>query len=985
MARKQSDDLLRDIGNNTFRTVELLQDIKGFLKDGLSGTSSRLASNDLGNLPDLDVGLSKGKGKNKKGRSRAGKAIDKLSKTKLGKPLVSGASMVARGLSAAAVPLSVGVAGAMAARETADMFSSSFGGAEEDKDAGFKLIHKLHKSGVIDYNFGPSDILNWKAIEILPEKELKLLIGTDEFIPTDVAKIQQIIEDKKSGNLKPDNRTEKGIERKKETQDHKKNYKIKPFPKAKTSTSDNNKLIEKDGNSITVSEYKKDGDFLVQVKGKTKSEKEKEDAIKNVSKEFEKEYKDFRTKDDPTSGDTKLIEIKEDFAERELAKNGLSFTEARNKIAEIKQKYKNILKLDQIYKKDGTLNYDNLSDAPAYQLKDLMDSGNLNESDKKIVQKIHEGAVKAETKSSVTDKPNQIEVSKKQELYNKDGTLNYDNIENAKPEQIKGLLESGHLNETDQKKVQEIYDELYGFYEHPYTLESPDTPEMTPMRVNPKKVLNLGDVKKMTDIEQLKEAYKKNNFKNDRVRQSIERKIEESLGKEEFSNFKKEVRDNKIVEREILAEKADKLTNADGSLNYDNLSNAKASNLKGLLESGHLNESDQKIVQKMYEGATEYEKEYNKRYISGAESDDSFMDNVESVSDKPTADRITPIETTNNILSNNSTSQVIRDNKPLSPLSVSNMTNITEMKRAYIEDNFQKGRGGNIARSDLRMKLYKEMGKDEFRKFDKGVKSGEITVNNIEQQEQITSDYQEDKVYETPIQQPTKAKEVTKSRDDIFKGIGDSQKVKKVAGIVVERDGEPITKFTKEELDKINFIRETAIGMGNADPVPWVDKLESDKTSNIIPEPVKTTPEQIEHRYGDVNYNRGIELGLTPEEAEFFNPRVKGNPRFERTAIDKAKLDVKAKGLEPGESRTFIKGEPVNMASYEKSSPITGEMIYNKSGEIEQKKNVEPNIIVNAPQTSNVNQTSQYNSKQSPRNVESSQQYYNMKKYNPNW
>lgn len=104
-----------------------------------------------------------------------------------GPELGDAVSGIGKFAAAAAIPLAVGVAGAAIARGAAEVFSSSFG------EGGFDVIHALHKQGIIDYNFGDSEILDWKAVEQLPTDTIQKMIDADEFSEEDTNILKDII------------------------------------------------------------------------------------------------------------------------------------------------------------------------------------------------------------------------------------------------------------------------------------------------------------------------------------------------------------------------------------------------------------------------------------------------------------------------------------------------------------------------------------------------------------------------------------------------------------------------------------------------------------------------------------------------------------------------------------------------------------------------------------------------------------------------
>lgn len=121
----------------------------------------------------------------------AAKAVGKVGSVvkKAGSTALRAMGSVAR---VAAVPLAVGVAGAAAASYAANEYSDSFG------EGGFDLVKKLHDDKVIDYNatvmgYNPSEILDWKAIEALPPKDLKTLMDSGvEFSREDTSKLHEL-------------------------------------------------------------------------------------------------------------------------------------------------------------------------------------------------------------------------------------------------------------------------------------------------------------------------------------------------------------------------------------------------------------------------------------------------------------------------------------------------------------------------------------------------------------------------------------------------------------------------------------------------------------------------------------------------------------------------------------------------------------------------------------------------------------------------
>ena len=123
--------------------------------------------------------------------STAGEAIA----SKGGKVLEAGKSALKMGgrlLAAAAPAVAVGAVGGYALHKGAEAFAESFG------EGGFDVIHALHKQGIIDYNFGDSDILDWKAVQNLDNDTIQKMIDSDEFSDEDTKKLQDII---KGNNL----------------------------------------------------------------------------------------------------------------------------------------------------------------------------------------------------------------------------------------------------------------------------------------------------------------------------------------------------------------------------------------------------------------------------------------------------------------------------------------------------------------------------------------------------------------------------------------------------------------------------------------------------------------------------------------------------------------------------------------------------------------------------------------------------------------
>jgi len=64
-----------------------------------------------------------------------------------------------------------------------------------------------------------------------------------------------------------------------------------------------------------------------------------------------------------------------------------------------------------------------------------------------------------------------------------------------------------------------------------------------------------------------------------------------------------------------------------------------------------------------------------------------------------------------------------------------------------------------------------------------------------------------------------------------------SEEGRKVNGVVVERNGEPRTDFTQEELNKINMARQASVQMGNPDPFPQAQGLQPVAASQAEAQP----------------------------------------------------------------------------------------------------------------------------------------------------
>ena len=67
----------------------------------------------------------------------------------------------------------------------------------EDKtfgEGGASVINDLHKKGIIDYNFGDSEILKWDEVEKLPDDTIQKMISANEFSEKDVSRLKKIIE-----------------------------------------------------------------------------------------------------------------------------------------------------------------------------------------------------------------------------------------------------------------------------------------------------------------------------------------------------------------------------------------------------------------------------------------------------------------------------------------------------------------------------------------------------------------------------------------------------------------------------------------------------------------------------------------------------------------------------------------------------------------------------------------------------------------------
>lgn len=70
-----------------------------------------------------------------------------------------------------------------------------------------------------------------------------------------------------------------------------------------------------------------------------------------------------------------------------------------------------------------------------------------------------------------------------------------------------------------------------------------------------------------------------------------------------------------------------------------------------------------------------------------------------------------------------------------------------------------------------------------------------------------------------------------------------SEEGRKVNGVVVERNGEPRTDFTQEELNKINMARQASVQMGNPDPFPQAQGLQPVAASQAEAQQAEAQPQ----------------------------------------------------------------------------------------------------------------------------------------------
>lgn len=81
-----------------------------------------------------------------------------------------------------------------------DAYDESFG------EGGKKVVQDLHHKKIISYNFGDSEVLDWKGIEELPTDDLKKLVNAKiRFNPEDDAKLHEVLTHKLiTGDIKPE-------------------------------------------------------------------------------------------------------------------------------------------------------------------------------------------------------------------------------------------------------------------------------------------------------------------------------------------------------------------------------------------------------------------------------------------------------------------------------------------------------------------------------------------------------------------------------------------------------------------------------------------------------------------------------------------------------------------------------------------------------------------------------------------------------------
>lgn len=171
--RAEDNELLHKIEENT--RVKEVEAPENTIPEALEDLKNTLA-----------IAIRSLKGSVKDTGSNIGDVVTKAKN--IGGTLINGAKAFA---STAAVPLAIGVVGATAANYAANKFSKSFG------EGGFDVIHALHKQGIIDYNFGDSEILDWKAVEQLDNDTIDKMIKSDEFSEEDVKKLEDIIKGNK--------------------------------------------------------------------------------------------------------------------------------------------------------------------------------------------------------------------------------------------------------------------------------------------------------------------------------------------------------------------------------------------------------------------------------------------------------------------------------------------------------------------------------------------------------------------------------------------------------------------------------------------------------------------------------------------------------------------------------------------------------------------------------------------------------------------
>ena len=150
-----------------------------------------------------------------------------------------------------AAPVAIAEAAYEIGSASIDAYDESFG------EGGKKVVQDLHHKKIISYNFGDSEVLDWKGIEELPTEDLKKLVNAKiRFNPTDDAKLHEVLTHKLiTGDIKTETKvTPEAVKPEAETKVTPEAIKPKtPAPEAANVVYDKSAEVSKEaGNTSTV-------------------------------------------------------------------------------------------------------------------------------------------------------------------------------------------------------------------------------------------------------------------------------------------------------------------------------------------------------------------------------------------------------------------------------------------------------------------------------------------------------------------------------------------------------------------------------------------------------------------------------------------------------------------------------------------------------------------------------------------------------------